>query len=85
MTLLEEGRVCIKKSGRDAGSKVVVTKVIDARFVSIIAPHRPKERKCNVSHLEFLNERVDPRDKAQVNKVLGIKEKTEYPASKKKA
>ncbi len=85
MTLLEEGRVCIKKAGRDAGSKVVVTKVIDDRFVSIIAPHRPKERKCNVSHLEFLNEKVDPKDKAQVNKIIGVSEKPAPHAKKAKA
>jgi large subunit ribosomal protein L14e len=83
MPLLEEGRVCIKKSGRDAGSKAVVTKVIDDRFVSIITAERPRERKCNVSHLEFLNEKVDPKDTAQMNKLLGIKEKPQAPAQKR--
>ena len=41
--LLEPGRVCIKKNGRDAGSKAVVTKVIDNKFVSIITAKRVKE------------------------------------------
>lgn len=85
MALLEEGRVCIKKAGRDAGEKVVVTKVIDARFVSIVAANRPKERKCNVSHLEFLNETVDTKDKAAVNKILGVKEKPAGASPSKKA
>ncbi|MDE1865966.1 MAG: 50S ribosomal protein L14e [Candidatus Micrarchaeota archaeon] len=85
MTLLEEGRVCIKKAGRDAGSKVVVTKVIDERFVNIIAPHRPKERKCNVSHLEILNEKVDPKDRVQINKIIGVKERPETTTKKGKA
>jgi large subunit ribosomal protein L14e len=83
MALLEEGRVCVKKAGRDAGSKVVVTKIVDDRFVNIVAAHRPKERKCNVSHLEFLNEKVDPKDKAQVNKVLGVSEKPVTHVAKK--
>ena len=75
MPLLETGRLCIKKLGRDAGSKAVVTEVVDERFVKIITAKRQKERRCNVSHLEFLNEKVDPKDRAQVNKMLGIKEK----------
>jgi large subunit ribosomal protein L14e len=86
MTLLETGRLCIKKLGRDAGSKALVTGVVDARFVKIITGKRPKERKCNVSHLEFLNEKVDPKDTAQVNKALGIEKKeTHAPAKKAKA
>ena len=82
MTLLETGRLCIKKLGRDAGSKALVTAVVDDRFVKIITSKRPKERKCNVSHLEFLNEKVDPKDTAQVNKMLGVKEK-KAPVQKK--
>lgn len=72
---MEAGRLCIKKLGRDAGSKAVVTQVVDDRFVKIITAKRQKERKCNVSHLEFLNEKIDPKDKAAVNKTLGITEK----------
>lgn len=75
MPLLEAGRLCIKKLGRDAGSRAVVTEVVDERFVKIITAKRQKERKCNVSHLEFLNEKIDPKDRNQVNKTLGITEK----------
>ncbi len=72
MALVEEGRVCIKKLGRDAGSKAVVTKVIDGNYVQIISSARPKSRKCNVKHLEFLQEKIDLRDKAQLAKTLEI-------------
>ena len=72
MALIEVGRVCIKKFGRDAGSRAVITKLIDKNFVNIITTERPKERKCNVKHLEFLGEKIDPNDKAQLQKVLGI-------------
>ncbi len=72
MALIEEGRVCVKKLGRDAGSKAVVTKVLDGSFVKIISSVRPKERKCNVQHLEFLSEKVSLEDKEQVAKVLEI-------------
>lgn len=81
--LLETGRICIKKYGRDAGSRAVVTKVLDNGFVSIITAERQKERKCNPRHLEFLNEKIDPNDKALVNKTLGIKPKEEHKPQKK--
>jgi len=72
LALIEVGRVCIKKFGRDAGSRAVITKVIDKNFVNIITAERPKERRCNVKHLEFLGEKIDPNDKAQLQRVLGI-------------
>ena len=33
---------------------------------------RPKERKCNVKHLEFLSEMIDGASKDQIAKVLEI-------------
>lgn len=72
MALIEVGRVCVKKSGRDAGAKAIVTKVVDDNFVSIITANRKKERRCNVRHLEFLNEKVDIKEREQVAKVLEI-------------
>lgn len=81
--LLEPGRVCIKKYGRDAGSRAVVVKVIDSGFVNVVTSLRQKERKCNVKHLEFLNEKIDINDKAQINKTLGVTPKEEHPPKKK--
>ena len=54
MAAIQVGRVCIKTKGRDAGVKVVVTKVIDENFVMVRSPARKKtpERKCAVLHLE---------------------------------
>lgn len=83
MVLLETGRVCIKKYGRDAGSRAVVTKVHENGFVSIITAVRQRERRCNPRHLEFLNEKVDINDKAQLNKTLGVKPKEEHAPKKK--
>ena len=73
--LLEQGRVCIKKYGRDAGSRAVITKVIDNGFVNIVTAVRQSERRCNTRHLEFLNEKIDVNDKEQLNKTLGAKPK----------
>jgi len=72
VALVEVGRVCVKRFGRDAGKRAVVTKVIDANFVNIITSVRPKERRCNVRHLEFLSEKVDSSNKDQLAKALEI-------------
>ncbi len=72
MALVEVGRVCVKKLGRDAGKRAVVTKVLDANFVNVITAVRPKERRCNVRHLEFLSEKIDAANKEQVAKALEI-------------
>ncbi len=72
MALVEVGRICIKRFGRDAGNKAVVTKVIDANFVNVVTTVRPRERKTNIKHLEFLSEKVDPSNKDQLAKALEI-------------
>ncbi len=73
--LLEVGRVCIKKYGRDAGRKAVVIGMDDNGFVKIVTSMRNKDRRCNPRHLEFLNQKVDVKDKEAVNRVLGIEVK----------
>ncbi|MGC8587227.1 MAG: 50S ribosomal protein L14e [Candidatus Micrarchaeia archaeon] len=70
MALVEIGRICVKKYGRDAGSKAVITKVIDKNFVNVITSERKKERRCNIRHLELLDQKIDIKDKAAVDKVL---------------
>ena len=81
MPLIEAGRVCVKKFGRDAGAKAVVTSVLDANTVMIRTAKRPKERKCNTKHLEFLNEKIDAKDASMVEKTLEIE--PQQPKSKK--
>lgn len=74
--LLEVGRVCVKKYGRDAGSRAVITAVMPDGFVKIITATRSKkERRCNPRHLEFLKETIDMKNKDQVTKTLGIIER----------
>ncbi len=81
--LLEPGRVAVKKYGRDAGSRAVVTKVLGNGFVNVITSVRNRERRCNIKHLEFLDEKVDPSDKAMVGKVLGISDKEKQKSASK--
>ncbi len=71
--MIEAGRVCIKKYGRDAGSRAVITSVPGKGFVNIVtAERRKKERRCNTKHLELLGETIDIKDKEQVNRALGV-------------
>lgn len=83
MALIEVGRVCIKKYGRDAGSRAVITKVLDKSFVNVVTAVRQRERRCNTNHLEFLDEVISVSDKELVNKTLGIKEVQERRVQKK--
>ncbi len=72
--LIEKGRVCIKKYGRDAGSRAVIVDMAKDGFVKVLTTKRyKKERLCNPKHLEFLDEIVDTDDKKQVEKALNIK------------
>ncbi len=73
--MVEAGRMCIKKYGRDAGSRAVIMAVEKDGFVKIMTAKRPAERRCNTSHLEFLNEKIDVKNREQINKALGIPER----------
>ena len=84
MPLLEEGRVAVKKLGRDAGDKVVVTKVLSKNFVMIKSHSRPKERKCNVKHLEFLSQKVNSGNASEVESFLGVVPKPQRQESNPK-
>ncbi|MEM3781369.1 MAG: hypothetical protein QXT43_00200 [Candidatus Micrarchaeaceae archaeon] len=72
MPIIEQGRVCVKKYGRDAGDKAVITAVINENFVSIVTSSRPKPRKCNINHLELLAEKVDVANKSEIAKALEV-------------
>jgi len=72
MPVIETGRVCIKKYGRDAGERAVITKVLENGYVNIVTATRPKPRRCNVRHLELLVEKVNAESKEEIAKALEI-------------
>tara|TARA_Y100000310_G_scaffold334750_1_gene415206 strand:+ start:1319 stop:1690 length:372 start_codon:yes stop_codon:yes gene_type:complete len=79
--MIEVGRVVVKIAGRDARKKGVVVEVIDDTHVMIDGEVR--NRKCNIKHLEPLDEKVDIKKGAsskEVCKALGV----EFKESKKK-
>ncbi len=58
MPVIETGRVCIKTVGREAGEKCIVVSVDDSKNVTIVGKN-VKKRKCNISHLEPTNQKID--------------------------
>lgn len=83
---MEIGQLCIKIAGRDAGKKCVVVDVLDNNFVLIDGETR--RRKCNLSHLEPLEQSVKVKKGAsheEVSKVLEALGITSRNTKQKKA
>ena len=93
--MIEIGRLCVKIAGRDAGKKCVIVEILDHKFVLIDGGTR--RRKCNVLHLESLNQVLKIEKNASHDEVskafkgIGIearetkpKPKTQRPTRKRK-
>lgn len=83
---MEIGQLCIKIAGRDAGKKCVVVEILDNNFVLIDGETR--RRKCNLSHLEPLEQSVKIKKGAsheEVSKVLEALGITSRNTKQKKA
>ncbi|KZX10749.1 50S ribosomal protein L14e [Methanobrevibacter filiformis] len=61
MASIEVGRVCLKTAGREAGEKCVIIEVIDESFVEVVGAS-VKNRRCNISHLEPLEQTIEVSD-----------------------
>lgn len=85
--MIEIGKLCIKTAGRDAGKKCVIVEILDHNFVMIDGETR--RRKCNILHLEELEEKLDIKkgashaDVAAAFKKLGLAAKETKPKAKK--
>jgi large subunit ribosomal protein L14e len=55
---MEVGRVCVKTAGHEAGRKCVIIDIIDKTHVLITGPD-VKRRRCNIRHLEPLEQKLD--------------------------
>ncbi len=84
MASIEVGRICVKLTGREAGSKCVVVDVIDKNFALITGPKAVtgvRRRRTNVDHLEPTAESVDLKKGAaddEVEKALTKAKKTKF-------
>jgi large subunit ribosomal protein L14e len=70
--MFEIGRICVKLAGRDAGMKCVIIDILDHNTALIDGQTR--RRKCNLRHLEPLNESVEIKKNAsfsEITKALG--------------
>ena len=85
--MIEVGRLCVKIAGRDAGKKCVIVEILDDRFVMIDGETR--RRKCNMLHLEALDDKIDVKkgashaDVAAAFKKLGLETRETKPKAKK--
>lgn len=64
MPAIEEGRICVKIVGREAGKKCIIVDIVDKNFVLITGPKTVsgiKRRRANVSHLEPTDEKIEIR------------------------
>lgn len=62
MSLLEIGRICVKKPGREAGKRCVIVDIIDKNFVVVTGPKDVtgvRKRKANIDHLESTESKVE--------------------------
>ncbi len=62
MSVMDVGRVCVKLTGREAGSRCVIVDVIDRNYVMVTGPEGltgVRRRRVNLSHLRPLDETVD--------------------------
>lgn len=66
--MIEVGRLCVKTAGRDAGKKCVIVSILEGNFVLIDGETR--RRKCNILHLEPLEQIIDIKKDASHNDVV---------------
>ena len=66
--MIEPGRICIKTAGREKGLHCVIVEKLDDNFVIVSGPKsvtRVRRRKCNLDHLNLLEEKLDIPEKAE--------------------
>jgi len=81
--MIDVGRVCMKIAGRDAGKLCVVVEVQDESFVVIDGATR--RRKCNVRHLEPLEQVLEIKSGADHAAVVSAFEKMGVSIAEKKS
>lgn len=79
--MIELGRICMKTSGRDAGKIVVVVDRIDDNFV--IIDGNVKRKRCNITHLEPLQGKLEIKKGADTSEVLSEMKKAKLEIVKK--
>ena len=81
--MVEVGRLAVKTCGRDGGNFCVVVSEEDKGYVTIDGNVRRK--KCNLSHLEFLDKVLDVKKDEKSEEVKKVLEKEGIKILKKGA
>lgn len=81
--MFEVGRVCVKIAGRDAGKKCVIIELVDEKTVLIDGETR--RRKCNVMHLEVLDQVLKIGKNAPHGEILAEGKKLGWDVKETKA
>ena len=84
--VMEVGRVCVKLAGHEAGRRCVVVDVLDNVYV-VVSGSGVKRRRCNIAHLEPLEQKIEITKGAPDEEVKRALEatgliKTEKPSEK---
>lgn len=85
--VMEVGRVCVKLVGHEAGKRCVIVDMVDNVYV-VVSGAGVKRRRCNIAHLEPLEQKVEIAKGAsdeEVKRALGAAGlvKTEKPPESK--
>ena len=75
MSVMDVGRVCVKLTGREAGSRCVIVDVIDRNYVMVTGPEEltgVRRRRVNLSHLSPLDETVDISRNASDDEIAAL-------------
>ncbi len=56
--VMDIGRVCVKLAGHEAGKRCVIVEVVDNTYVVVSGPGI-KRRRCNITHLEPTDKKLD--------------------------
>ncbi len=62
LSAMDVGRICVKLTGREAGSRCVVVDVVDRNYVIVTGPLEVtgvRRRRVNMSHLQPLDEVIE--------------------------
>jgi large subunit ribosomal protein L14e len=76
--MIEVGRICIKRKGREKGKYCIVVKEIDKNFVLITGPKKLtgiKRRRCNILHLEPTQYFLEIKEEMSDEEILKLFEK----------
>ena len=80
---MEIGTLCVKTAGRDSRKKCVIIDILEGNFVTIDGETR--RRKCNILHLEPLNQILDIKKGASHADVISAFKKIDIELKEKKS